>query len=445
MKQIMWFLTMIVSLCGTLDMAGIVPEALKNTLCEDDNHIICVYGEKYLTMEILDNSTGEYSTVWENVVRLVNPESVHFTSRMLRGIVYIPESVLYNGTEYKVIGIDDDFIGTFQTRLGIESMTLPYEITFIGDRAFNIDYDCEGWFDELNLPVALRYIGESAFRNQTNLKHIRIFSPLPPICLSSEERQLKVGDVLEDGEVGPFYGMDEDCVLSLPRGFGYFYKNHPAFKYFGGFYTEYVVPWVSKIVKCPGGTLGLVYLGNGEMMVYESYIDEGNSESIEIPATVEAYGATCKIIGIGENGLDMLNVKKIVLPETIQFIGDRAFIGSRIEEIELPANCLYLANKVFYENGNLKKITFKAKEKMVVAEDALYELPDDVELYVESEIDETQLPWCKFKKIHKTSAGVEAVTVETGNSVTYNLQGMPVNNLRSGEIYIRNGKKFVAQ
>ena len=92
-----------------------------------------------------------YSTLTENTVQVVKP-----TSGKYEGDIIIPESVIYNGSKYKVTAIGDY---AFQAA-GVTSVTLPLTtITSIGEYAFN---DCQG-LTEFTLPASITTIGRNAF------------------------------------------------------------------------------------------------------------------------------------------------------------------------------------------------------------------------------------------------------------------------------------------
>ncbi|MCD8206875.1 MAG: leucine-rich repeat domain-containing protein, partial [Bacteroidales bacterium] len=86
------------------------------------------------------------------------------------GTIEIPETVLYDGVTYIVIGIAE---GTFDNGAGITSVTIPATVT---------------------------YIGGYAFENCTNMVSITCLNPEPPEC-----------------ENYAFYGADTDvCILYVP-------------------------------------------------------------------------------------------------------------------------------------------------------------------------------------------------------------------------------------
>ena len=83
------------------------------------------------------------------------------------GSVVIPESVLYDGTDYSVTSIGSY---AFFDCLGMTSVTIPNSVTSIGDWAF---CDCSG-LTSITIPNSVISIGLSAFRKCSGLTSVNI-------------------------------------------------------------------------------------------------------------------------------------------------------------------------------------------------------------------------------------------------------------------------------
>ena len=114
--------------------------------------------------------------------------------------VYIPETVVYNGKTYEVVGIDDGAFANspitsitipnsvksigdaaFQLCSSLTSVTIGESVTSIGDRAF---YNCEK-LGTLVLVDKVKEIGEEAFNGCNKLYHIYCYAPEPPMAYES--------------------------------------------------------------------------------------------------------------------------------------------------------------------------------------------------------------------------------------------------------------------
>ena len=117
------------------------------------------------------------------------------------------------------------------------------------------------------------------------------------------------------------------------------------------------------------------------IMLYYNYIDENSCEiaycreavendgyavyTLRIPETVrlkssrEGYedeDTVMAVIGIADNAFEGGNFWKIELPETIGYIGERAFKYSRLSAIEFPVWCYHIGSNAFDNCSNLKYV-----------------------------------------------------------------------------------------
>ena len=85
----------------------------------------------------------------------------------MTGDLIIPESIVYNGTNYSVTSIGDD---AFDYCSGLTSVIIPNSVTSIGEGAF---YYCSG-LTSIAIPDSVTSIGDSAFGDCSGLTTISI-------------------------------------------------------------------------------------------------------------------------------------------------------------------------------------------------------------------------------------------------------------------------------
>lgn len=80
------------------------------------------------------------------------------------------------------------------------------------------------------------------------------------------------------------------------------------------------------------------------------------SKTIEVPSKVEYEGKSYFVTAVEDNGFaTAADLYKVILPETVNSIGKRAFEGSTIREVSLPSKLL-LIDEYAFEYSALKKI-----------------------------------------------------------------------------------------
>lgn len=86
----------------------------------------------------------------------------------------IPDKVEYNGDTYQVVGIGNSNTVFYSTHDNIKKVQLPNALRIVGDNAFN---DCTN-LQEINLPESVDSIGRNAFNSCKSLKSISIPSKI---------------------------------------------------------------------------------------------------------------------------------------------------------------------------------------------------------------------------------------------------------------------------
>ena len=112
------------------------------------------------------------------------------------------------------------------------------------------------------------------------------------------------------------------------------------------------------------------------------------------------FGEGIECLGV-ETFMRYWNIEKIILPDSLKFIGDWAFYGcTRLTEVIIPANVTVIAG-AFNECCNLKEVTSFMERPIPIKEDEFDGIAKDAVLYVpESSVDAYRQDdcWNKFFK-----------------------------------------------
>ncbi len=308
------------------------------------------------------------------------------------GIVNIPETVPFQGHNYKVVAIDDD---AFLTCINVSYVVLPSTIKHIGRRAFLL---CQG-LSSITIPEGLVSIGDEAFCSCDKLESIVLPKSLSEIGVRPFAQSDKLIVTVADGNPnfainqGLLYDISaSEVVMSLPQANGDIVLSEEvksirsyAFSDSKNIRSVTVNEGVTKIedftfaysyiqrVTLP---TSVVSLGDNSfcncMYLYDIYIPGAvktigtnafqyceNLPLIELPSSVESIGSNafseCK------------RLKRITLPESLTTIGQQAF-----------KNCVTLENVVF--PNKLERIESEAfsgcKLTNIVIEDNITEIGD---------------------------------------------------------------------
>lgn len=105
--------------------------------------------------------------------------------------------------------------------------------------------------------------------------------------------------------------------------------------------------------------------GNGKAVV--TGIKTVTDTEYEIPETIVIDGEKLKVTQIGSNlFINNRYIQKIILPNTIEEIGDKAFFGSSLQQITIPASVVNIGERAFagnptnYSYNSLSKIQVRA-------------------------------------------------------------------------------------
>ena len=347
------------------------------------------------------------------------------TSRLIGGLsvdhvnVIVPPTILHRGTSYTPIGVGDT---AFEDK-EIFRLDLPNTIEYIGERAFSSAYfDYKG----ITLPTSVNKIADYAFYC-CKIDHMR--------CRNHDPYEIDLGD-------GVFDGIGEKSYLYVPIGCVDAYKAAPQWNNFPRILEDHYDFIYEDI----------------EYKIQESdpstcYVVEDTRwypiEEVVIPETV-FFGRHSYIVNeIGSYPFSTRNIKHIILPETIEIIGYKAFVNNYyLETINIPAAVKEIYEGAFAWCSGLKSLKCDVPDPADIAleidvfKDVNYEECELVVPKGSAELYRAADQWKEFFNIREAESGIDNVAIDAAEAaspaVYYNLNGaaVPAADLAPG-LYIR--------
>ena len=338
------------------------------------------------------------------------------------------------------------------------------------------------WLEKLVLPEGITEIGELAFAYATTLTEVNFPSSLRTIgpaaftdCIRLTTDQLKFGDNLEKIGDQTFYQCQGlTGSIHLPESMkviddSAFYRdkitdiNFPAsleylgcMVFAGSKLKTAILP--DNCYLCPDGgqfynnwDLTEVHLPDNLAFVPRQVVGSCQSlTTVNVPRNAAA---------IGEFAYDSTGIDHIDLPPAVKTIGQDAFQGcNKLKTIVLPPSLKKIGNNVFNLCYGLESIYCMAEEPPVCTKGMYDEsnpftsLDAAMPVYIPVGTREKDLSapgWNFFTNYIETNdfpyAGVGNVTLEETqqDGTAYDLSGRKADTLVPGNVYIRNGKKFI--
>ena len=322
--------------------------------------------------------------------------------------ITISKSVTYEGYTFNVTGID----GAFNGCTSLTSVTIPDSVTNIGNYAFN---GCTS-LTSVTIPNSVTSIGDSAFSSCTSLTSVTIPYNVTSIGNSAFEYCTSLTSVTIPNNVTNIgYRSFYDCksLTSITIGNSVTSIGNSAFEYCTSL-TSVTIPnsvtsigdytfsdcsnlksvnyngtkaqWksisgysnVSQIIKCTDG----IYANSNTIIVdsvnYKLNDDytakvisySGTPENITILESVTYEGLTFKVTSIGSSAFNGCSkLKKIELPDSVTYIGSKAFDGTAFYNTvkNWKDGVLYCGNHLICTKSDVTKITVKASTVSIAA------------------------------------------------------------------------------
>ena len=132
----------------------------------------------------------------------------------------------------------------------------------------------------------------------------------------------------------------------------------------------------------------IVYDGDDEYVVESLYLQAFygcNISKLELPNTVKR---------IGYSAVDINHISSnIILPESLEYIGDWAFSSNYMESWDIPANVRYIGQGVFAHNKNLASISVNdSNQFFTVIDGVLYDYNKKKLIQSPTTVDSVKIP-----------------------------------------------------
>ncbi len=285
--------------------------------------------------------------------------------------VEITATITIEDVEYTVKAINK---GAFSSCSSLASISLPEGLERIEDSAFQ---SCSS-LEEITLPEGLESLGSSAFMNCSNLKTLVLPSTLKSIGESVINRAGSLKYVFSH-ITNPFAISDNTfksnylaspATLYVPTGTKEAYQAIKGWTFF-----QAIEEGEAKVASVNG----INYFCNIDSK--KATVIAGNYPwTVEIPATITVDDAEYAVKAIGASAFYNFGGGKIILPEGLEMIDDKAFnlcynlssivlpkglesIGSKalsgcfsLKTIELPSSLKRIGGKAFEGNSYMKTV-----------------------------------------------------------------------------------------
>lgn len=244
------------------------------------------------------------------------------TDKELSGKIIIPKEI--NGRP--VVGITEN---GFKDCSKITEVVLPDTVTEIGKKAFS---GCSS-MESINIPDGVEIIGAAAFNECTSLTGISI-----PDAIES------IGDLAFCGcwRINEFSLPDKviDLGNNILFNSGY-YKNVDNWDGNALYAGKHLI--IHPDISLSGHlTTGVFTLREGTITIADEGVG-GRLSGVNIPDSLKR---------IGREAFRSSSLKSIVIPEGVEYIGERAFYySSALTDIKLPGTLKYIGSNAFNYTG----------------------------------------------------------------------------------------------
>lgn len=325
---------------------------------EEFQQVELVSGEEDVFSAEVGNVSGDYQQdgIWYKYYKSTDSYYVTGYTKELTGEVIIPETV--NGK--KVTAVRKE---AFRNCLRLSTIQLPETVTAIGSYAFE-----RSDITQIKIPDSVVSIGKGAFKQCENLWKVELSNSLSSIgaeafqcCIELEQIKIpnsvkKIGSkafattgLLKINLPSVVKSISKDAFENSPKVTLYVKPNSYAEK----FAKKYGISYDNGSMKNAFITQnGITYQGVGN-----GYRVLRTEESLEGEIIIPEKINNRTVIAVGNDAFKYCEkITSVKLPDTVQTIGDSAFLKCGIKTMTIPDGVKTLESNVF-AGSELEEIT----------------------------------------------------------------------------------------
>lgn len=267
-------------------------------------------------------------------------------------IVDIPETVLYEGEEYPVIGIAGR---AFFNCNKMTSISLPSSLTYIGEKAF---YGCNSLLS-LELPSSVTTIGQNAFEKCLSIEALSLSSSLTEIADETFKDCYAISSVTIPSSVtrignSAFYSCYSMTSISIPTsvteigGWAFYGCDH------------------LKTVTIPSSITEIKESAFWNCTSLESVTISSSVKDIKRGTFYGCHSLT-----------------SVVIPSSVVNIGEKAFEQCLVlPYVIIPSSVTNIGEDAFWNCESLKTIVSLPTVPPVIERNVFYRVPEDAIIYI---------------------------------------------------------------